>query len=233
MVEQTAKEQARWYHLSSLWGSIVVRPKVLVSAAVGVAVLVLLPASFSPAAREAMAWCIGGLTYLALALRIMKTCDSAKIKQRAALQDDSAMVILILILLAVGASMAAIAGLLSEAKTASESSKILYVAMAAATIFISWSVMQVVFALHYAHEHYAPENLTDDKAGGLEFPKDDKPDYWDFLYFATSIGAASQTSDVSIASKGLRHLVTLHAIVAFFFNTMVLALAINTAASMI
>ena len=233
MSEQSAKAQARWYHPRSLWQSIVVRPRVVFAAAAGVAALFLLPDSLGPTVREAIAWCIGGLTYLAFALRIMSTCDSAKIKQRAALQDDSATVILVLILLAVGASMAAIAGLLSEAKTASEGSKIIYVAMAAATIFISWSVMQVVFALHYAHEHYAPENLADDKAGGLLFPKDDSPDYWDFLYFATSIGAASQTSDVSIASKGLRHLVTLHAIVAFFFNTMVLALAINTAASMI
>ncbi len=238
MSEQTAKEQARWYHPQSLWQSIVVRPRVVFAAAAGVAALFLLPASLGSAMREAIAWCIGGLTYLAFALRIMKTCDAAKIKQRAALQDDSATVILVLILLAVGASMAAIAGLLSEAKTASEGAKIMYVAMAAATIFMSWSVMQVVFALHYAHEHYAPRNLADDKAagdkaGGLVFPKDDSPDYWDFLYFSTSIGATSQTSDVSIASKGLRHLVTLHAIVAFFFNTMVLALAINTAASMI
>ena len=233
MAKQAEIEQPRWYHPRSLWQSILVRPRVLIAAAAGVAALFLLPASLSSAMREAVAWCIGGLIYLAFALRIMTTCDSAKIKQRAALQDDSATVILVLILLAVGASMAAIAGLLSEAKTASESAKIIDVATAAATIFISWSVMQVMFALHYAHEHYAPENLANDKAGGLEFPKDDKPDYWDFLYFSTSIGAASQTSDVSIASKGLRHLVTLHAIVAFFFNTMVLALAINTAASMI
>ena len=70
-------------------------------------------------------------------------------------------------------------------------------------------------------------------AGGLIFPEERQPDYWDFFYFATSIGAASQTSDVSIRSKHLRRLVTLHAIISFFFNATVLALAINIGASLI
>jgi uncharacterized membrane protein len=69
--------------------------------------------------------------------------------------------------------------------------------------------------------------------GGLDFRGDRNPDYWDFFYFATSIGAASQTSDVSIHTKPLRRLVTLHAIISFFFNTAVLALTINLAASII
>jgi uncharacterized membrane protein len=70
-------------------------------------------------------------------------------------------------------------------------------------------------------------------AGGLIFPGDNRPDYWDFLYFSTSIGATSQTSDTAIRSKALRRLVTLHAVVSFFFNTTVLALTINLAASLI
>ena len=60
----------------------------------------------------------------------------------------------------------------------------------------------------------------------------EQPDYWDFLYFSTSIGATSQTSDVAIKSRALRRLVTLHAIVSFFFNTAVLALTVNIAASL-
>jgi uncharacterized membrane protein len=70
-------------------------------------------------------------------------------------------------------------------------------------------------------------------AEGLDFRGDRNPDYWDFFYFATSFGAASQTSDVSILTKPLRRLATLHAIISFSFNTAVLALAINLAASMI
>ena len=233
MREQAKALRARWYHPKSVWRSIVIRPRVYFGAFAGLAALLLLPAAFSGAVRDATAWCIGGLTYLALAFNLMSRCHSDRIKTRAALQDDSGTVILVLILLAVASSILAIVGLLSEAKTASQLGKLLYVLLAASTILISWSVMQVVFTLHYAHEHYAPRNFTEGQAGGLEFPKDDHPDYWDFLYFSTSIGATSQTSDVAIRSKSLRRLVTLHAIVSFFFNTMVLALTINLAASMI
>ena len=75
--------------------------------------------------------------------------------------------------------------------------------------------------------------MSDENAlPALTFPGDGRPDYWDFFYFATSFGAASQTSDVAINSKPMRRLATLHAIVSFFFNTMVLALTINLAASL-
>jgi uncharacterized membrane protein len=226
------KRQAHWYSPRSIWRSIVIRPRVYGGALVGIVTLLLLPAWMSWPARGATAWCTGGGTYLLLAYRVMVSCESDRIRTRAARQDDGAIVILAIILLAIFASFASILGLVTEAKEASSGARIAYVGLAAATIFIAWSVMQVVFALHYAHEHYAPHNLTRDGSGGLDFPNDPTPDYWDFLYFATSIGATSQTSDVAIRSKGLRHLVTLHAVVAFFFNTMVLAITINLAASM-
>lgn len=223
------RARASWYSPHSIWRSFVLRPRLLLGLAAWIAALLLLPSSLPLAVREALAWCCGGLVYLAMAFRIMSGCTLDRIKSRAALQDDSAIVILVLILLAVVSSFLAIAGLLSQAKVASETGKVVYVLIAAATILTSWTVMQVVFTMHYAHAYYAPEDASD----GLQFPNDKQPDYWDFFYFAVSIGVASQTADVSITSKRMRRLVTLHAIVSFFFNTMVLALTINLAASMI
>jgi uncharacterized membrane protein len=155
------------------------------------------------------------------------------IREKAAQADESGVVILALILMAIISSFAAIVGLISHAKDAAPEQKALYIGLVVATILISWTVMQVTFSLHYAHAHYAPRNQRKDGGGGLEFPDDSEPDYWDFFYFATSFGAASQTSDVMIRAKNLRRIATLHAIVAFFFNTAVLALAINLAASLI
>jgi uncharacterized membrane protein len=225
------KRRMRWYNPRSLWRSVIIRPRVYFGAFVGIATLLLLPYSVSWAVRGATAWCAGGAIYLMLAYRIMSTCDSDRIRSRAARQDDSAIVILALVLIAIFASFASILGLVAEAREASRGAKLAYVGLAAATILVAWAVMQAVFTLHYAHEHYAPNNLARDGTGSLDFPSDPIPDYWDFLYFATSIGATSQTSDVSIRSKGMRRLVTLHAIVSFFFNTMVLAMTINLAAS--
>jgi uncharacterized membrane protein len=140
-------------------------------------------------------------------------------------------VILVIILLAILASFVAIAGLLSEAKDVARHLKVLHLMLAAITIVLAWTVTQVVYTAHYAHEFYRPTR-GETIAGGLDFRSDSDPYYWDFFYFATSIGAASQTSDVSIRTKPLRRLVTLHAILSFFFNTAVLALTINIAASL-
>ncbi len=164
---------------------------------------------------------------------MMMSCAGDVIRKRAAAQDDGRVVILAVVLVAIALSFWTIFGVLSEAKQVSGQAKALHTALAAVTILLSWLVTQVVFTFHYAHEFYRPDDTAEKRAGGLEFPKDNSPDYWDFFYFATSIGAASQTSDIAIRTKALRRLVTLHAIISFFFNTAVLALAINIGASLI
>jgi uncharacterized membrane protein len=229
----SAHRGRRWYSPRSIARSIAIRPRLYLSALAGVAALLFLPRSWSASIRGALAWDLSAAIYLILAFRIMLACSADHIRARAARQDDSRAVILAIILLAIIASFVAIVGLLAEAKEASYHLKILRLGLAAATIIMAWTVMQVVFTLHYAHEFYRPSGGDKSVAEGLTFPGDGNPDYWDFLYFATSIGAASQTSDVSVRTKSLRRLVTLHAITSFFFNTAVLALTINLAASMV
>jgi uncharacterized membrane protein len=94
-----------------------------------------------------------------------------------------------------------------------------------------------MFALHYAHDYFAATDTMDDGPdslrGGLSFPQTENPDYYDFLYFAYVIGVASQTADVSITSKAMRKTALVHCILAFFFNSAVLALTINIAAGLI
>jgi uncharacterized membrane protein len=193
--------------------------------------LALLPRGWPASIREAVAWDLSAAIYLILAFRVMLTCTADVMRARAARQDDSRVVILFIILLAIAASFVAIVGLLAEAKETPYRG--LNLGLALTTIIMAWTVTQVVFTLHYAHEYYRPSGEPKSIAEGLNFPGDRNPDYWDFLYFATSFGAASQTSDVSILTKPLRRLTTLHAIISFFFNTAVLALSINLAASMI
>jgi uncharacterized membrane protein len=220
-----------WYHPRSIAGSLAIRPRLYLSALAGLAALVLLPRGWPAGVREAVAWDLFAAIYLVLAFNVMMTCKGAALRARAARQDDSRTVILVIILLAITASFVAIAGLLAAAKETP--SKALNLGLAASTIVLAWTVTQVVFTLHYAHEYYRPTDGSNGVAEGLDFGNDRNPDYWDFFYFATSFGAASQTSDVTILTKPLRRLATLHAIISFFFNTAVLALSINIAASLI
>ena len=64
-------------------------------------------------------------------------------------------------------------------------------------------------------------------------PEPKQPDYVDFLYFAFVLGTTSQTSDVTITSRGMRRLALMHGVISFFFNTTLLAVTVNIAAGLI
>jgi uncharacterized membrane protein len=99
------------------------------------------------------------------------------------------------------------------------------------TIALSWAVVHTAFALHYAHDYYRGV-----KPGGLQFPSGDPhdhADYWDFVYFSFVIGMTAQVSDVGITDKIIRRTATAHGIISFVFNTALLALMVNIAASAI
>ena len=213
--------------------SLALRPRVYLAAIGGALAFFACPSTMPGTVRGSISWDVAGLIYLLVAFRLMYNCDAAHIKKVAAARDDSRLVILTLTVLAIGASFAAIAQLIVHAKQPSIESgeKIAIAAIAMLTIIISWCVTHSAFAIHYAHEYYRPGQGSDAQ-GGLKFPECANPDYWDFLYFSVSIGAASQTSDTSVSSRNLRRLVTVHSVIAFFFNTAVLALTVNTAASL-
>nr|WP_198148627.1 DUF1345 domain-containing protein [Sphingomonas sp. Y57] len=94
------------------------------------------------------------------------------------------------------------------------------------TLLIAWLFSNMVYALHYAHLFYSRGDRGND-AGGLDFPGEDEPDYWDFIYFAFTLGMTFQTSDVEIGGRAIRRVAILHCFAAFVFNIGVLAFTIN------
>jgi uncharacterized membrane protein len=88
--------------------------------------------------------------------------------------------------------------------------------------------------VHYAHLFYDPAERKDAGKilGGLEFPETKEPDYWDFVYFSLVIGMTCQVSDVQVTARHMRHLVTAQGVIAFFYNTVIVALAVNIAAGL-
>ena len=137
--------------------------------------------------------------------------------------------ILGLVLLATVASLAATGVELSLAKQDHGLWKTLRVCLAFFTVAASWFVAQLIFALHYAHEYYTSTSgdPSSPVSGGLKFPDDGEPDYWDFLHFSIIIGVAAQTADISFVSRKLRRIGTVHSLLAYSFNTVVVALTIN------
>lgn len=209
----------------------------ILTSAVGVGLLVgvamiFIPNALSGNTRAIFAWDAGCLWFVVLMMRAMSGCKATQIEQRAAKQDEGRHFILGLVLVAAAVSLTAVAAELTLAKSAHGLEKPIHVALAFATVGISWFLVQMIFALHYAHEYYLPALDGDGCRKGLGFPDHEPPDYWDFLHFAVVIGVASQTADISFISKDMRRLGTVHGLVAFSFNTIVLALTINLLAGL-
>ena len=209
------------------------RPRLFIATGLAIALGILLPTDVSSHAvtRWLLAWNVGAGLYVVLAASMMIRSSQHHMRHRAQLQDDGQLIILVLVAVATIASLAAIGGELVVVKDIDAlDPELAEVALAGATVLTSWAFIQVMFTLHYAHDYYAA--ACHGKPAGLEFPKDDSPNYGDFFYFAAVIGTSGQTADVSFVSKPMRRIGALHCILAYLFNTTVLALLINIGASM-
>jgi uncharacterized membrane protein len=207
---------------------ILARPRLATSAMLGIAVIALLPSDMLVSRRLLIGWDAGVALYLMLVYDLMARSNIAEIRGHAADQDEGRLAMLVLTVFAAIASLGAILAELGTSPGASRTPTQL--ALATTTIALSWAFIHTFFALHYAHDFYGEHGA---KQGGLNFPGDDEPDYWDFVYFSFVIGMTSQVSDVTVTSKPIRQTVAAHGIVSFFFNVTLLALTVNIAASAI
>lgn len=205
------------------------RPRLLTSIVAAAVIYTLLPGVWPLNTRLLAAWDAGILLYLAALAIMFARSNVDKMRYRASLEDEGAIVILILTLAAAVATLGAIAIELHGISAAEARDQAVRLSIAGATILCSWFLVHTIFAVHYAHEFYGDGG----DRGGLTFPHEKEPDYWDFLYFAFNFGAAAQTSDIVIVSRRMRRLTLGHTILAFLFNTTILALAINVAAGLL
>jgi len=224
--------RGRWYHPRKLARGLVARPKVIFGFLAALLTALVEPEWLSLSVRSSGAWIAGATVYLGMSFAIMANHGTERIRQKAQTEDESSFVFSGIVLLAVLSSFVAVIALSSDARNAHGWVRIAHVALAIGTIVSAWFVMQVVFTMHYAHGYYHPAATGQGIARGLNFPGEDVPDYWDFLYFTTSIGATAQTADVSISSKAMRRIATVQAVLSFIFNAAILALAVNLASSL-
>lgn len=190
--------------------------------------------------RLALGWDVGvGLFLVECVFKLTRARSTEDIRQRAAALDEAGGMVLPLALLAAVASIAVVVG--EAVRVAGDRSEAGGAAiLALATVALSWTFVHLIFAFHYAHQFYAPatpgsaaaKGRSQDKEG-LMFPGGEAPDYWDFVHFSLIIGVAQQTADIQISDRGLRRTATVHCVTAFIFNTVVVALTVNLAVSLL
>jgi len=177
-----------------------------------------------------VAWDLTAAGYVGFALLTVFRSDVQTCQARAALYDQSDWVIMSGVVASAAASFAAIFIELGAIK-AHPGAASFGLIVTGATVVLSWTFTHLIFTLHYAHVYYRPH--PDGPPGGLDFPGGREPDYRDFLYYSFVIGCAAQTGDIATTSTEMRLISLVHGIVAFAFNTAILALTINVGAGLL
>jgi len=181
-------------------------------------------------------WVCFSFVNLVLFWVTMFTAHPKEITRIAKKQDLSRILIFFIILLASLVSLVAMVLLLRKLPNPGERGYYYHIALSIASVSCSWFLIHTIFTFRYAHLYYTckkEEGIDKEHRGGLAFPEDKAPDYLDFAYFSFGIGMTFQVSDVQVTSGIIRRLTLLHALLAFLFNSIVVALIINIIAGLI
>ncbi len=206
-----------------------------VSACIGA--LALLVALFF---RAPLAYSIGAnvffIVYIGLVLWQMPLLSADYLSRNARATDQPVFVIFLVTLVVVGVATVSLFQLINGRDSAGAAA----LTFALASVPLGWFTIHAMAALHYAHIYWMDDEEPASKdergkkmpVGGLDFPGTPRPRGWDFLYFATVVGMTAQTADTAITTTQMRRIALLHSIVSFFFNTVIVAAAVNLAVSL-
>ncbi len=226
-----AKSKQRTF-FSIIWRAVRARPRMLISLIFGTLVLYFGPTDVGTT-RALLAWNASTVLFIVLILVMMGRTRAQDIRDHSSAEEEGRFTVLTVVIAAAAMTLIAIGVEIFAVKEMQGASRALRLALTFGTVISSWAFVHVVFTIYYAHEFHSEMAGKKVLRGGLQFPGETMPDYWDFLYFAFTVGMTAQTSDVVITSRRMRRLVIVHAIVSFVFTTAVIALTVNLGAQLV
>ena len=200
--------------------------------AVGALCWALAPAHLRADTRLIAGWDGFALTALGLLWSLILAADAAHIRRTATTYDPGRAITFGITVLGAVASLLAVGLLLDGIRQLNPTERLVHLGLSGVAVLTAWGVVHTLFTLRYAHEYFAEDFSTAiaDRRGGLSFPGAPPASYRDFAYFAFTVGMTAQTADVAVTSAPMRMLVLLHGLLAFGFNTAILALTLNVMA---
>lgn len=149
-------------------------------------------------------------------------------RKRSSIEDEGIVLIIVIVLAVIAFSLVSLFGIFHQKQEANP----LLLVLSVASVPLGWFTLHLVLAFRYAHLYYVRATVKNRKGedmGGLAFPGTAEPGGWDFVYYSFVVGMTAQVSDVDVSSTAMRKLTTMHSVVAFFYNTVLIALAVNIA----
>jgi uncharacterized membrane protein len=191
----------------------------------------ILANEFLPVTRILIAWDIGVAVYLAAVFWRLHGASAQDMARHAANHRAGRHFVLAVSVVSVFVSLAVIVFQIRSINAEPDALQGVRVAFVLVTVALSWVFVHTSFATHYAFEYYGAREGETGHRGGLMFPGEEDPDFWDVWHFSVVIGLTAQTADVAISSRSIRRAATIHGVISFLFNTVILAAAINFAAA--
>ena len=212
-----------WYHRWLGWHAPAMRRAITVLIAGLLVAAALLPFMTWGLAVTG-GWNAASLAFILTTWPVIIRADSSRAPQLAAREDETEASARALL---VGASVASLLGAgyaLHLAGQDSGTSRVLLAGVAVLTVVLSWTVMNTLYTLRYADQHFRS------KPGGIAFGTEDgqqHPGYRDFAYVAFTIGMTYQVSDTTLRNPQIRRTVLAHAILSYVFGVVIVAGSVN------
>lgn len=203
--------------------------RLVVAAFLGIAAGILI--SFGSVAASFLGgWAVAGMVYVLWTLAVVMPMGPQATAEHATREEPGRAATRILVLVAALVSLAGLVVVLAQGGL--RVNALTDVAVLSAVV-ASWACIQTVFALHYARQYYTSP------VGGIDFHADKQPagepelpQYTDFTYVAFTVGMSYAISDTDLASSQMRRLAQAHALLAYLYGTVIVALLINLIAGL-
>ncbi len=183
-----------------------------------------LPGPLPLPVRALAGWDAAALLLVVLAWSVIARATAKETRMRAASEDPGRHVVLGIMLVSSAISVVASIVVVQYARQLEGLARTLHMVLCLGTVLCSWLLTHTAYTLHYAHLYYRRGHGGE---GGLDFPGRLPPDDYDFAYYAFTVGMCFQVADVVCVSRRIRRTTLGHAVLSFFYNSVILALALN------
>lgn len=199
--------------------------RLLVSIVVGWAVAVGIW-SERPTAAPLAGWAIGAGLFVLWTWVALWPMDNEATETHASREEPTRLGAFVIVLLAAFVSLIGIVEVLTR-----KDPVLLFIALL--SVVASWAAIHTMYATHYARMYFGGDGVSEDKGDAplIDFHQSESPRYSDFVYVAITVGMSYAISDTDVGSSRLRRTLVFHALLSYFFGTVIVALLINLTAN--
>jgi uncharacterized membrane protein len=198
--------------------------RVTVSVVVGVVAYLVVPPRLPGLVPALLGWDTGSLALLAMSWAFLGTADAHATQERAGSEDPGRTLVYVIVVLTSAVSLLAATAVVRDAHTLMPKLAHAVAGLCLVTVALAWTMTHTAFAFRYAHLYYRADA---EGIGGVDLPGNEPPSYFDFAYFAFTIGMCFQVSDMCVTSRQIRRAVLLHAVISFAYNSVILAFVLS------